>query len=193
MKCLMCESLSLIHICKHCQTKYLSPQIYKRTLDNGIDVISFYKYDDIKELLHTKHTDLGFYIYNILAKLSFKKFSKEFEFHEKIVSIPIDDNIKSGYSHTAILNKNLNSKTIKAQFNKLRSINKISYSGKDKAFRLLNPREFKISNFNASNVILVDDIVTTGSTLNKAIELMKNNNKEVLFCITLTDVSIKDT
>ena len=109
----MCESFSLTHICKNCQDTHLQPQIFKRKISSKIEVISFYKYEDIKELLHTKHTDLGYYIYSTLAKNSFKVFAQEFDFSHRVAAIPIDDKIESGYSHTAILNKSLNSKNIK--------------------------------------------------------------------------------
>lgn len=191
MKCLMCESLSLTHICNSCQELFLSPSIYKRTIYNNIEVISFYKYSEIKKLLHTKHTDLGYYIYSILAKKSFKKFADDFTFEHNISSIAVDDNASSGYSHTAILNKELNSDFIEPLHNKLRANNRISYSGKSREFRLLNPRNFKLNNFKEEELILVDDIITTGSTLTQAIQTMQQNKKEVLFCLTLADASLK--
>ena len=191
MKCLLCESLSLSHICSTCQTTFLTPSIYKRKIARNIEVISFYKYKDIKNLLHTKHTDIGFYVYSILAKNSFKKFAQEFNFEHVVNAIPIDDTVKSGYSHTAILNKALTCRSIKPLYNKLRAKNDVSYSGKNKEFRLLNPRLFEMKNFNGRDVILVDDIITTGSTLTQAIQAMESNKKEVLFCLTLADVSLK--
>jgi len=191
MKCLMCESLSLSHICSTCRDTYLTPSIYKRKINHNIEVISFYKYSEIKDLLHTKHTDLGYYIYKILAKQAFSKFAEEFSFEFSLVSIGIDDNVKSGYSHTAILNKALTCRDIKPLFNKLRSSNDISYSGKSKEFRMMNQRDFKIKKFQEDNVILVDDIITTGSTLNQAVKVLKSNKKEVLFCLTLADASLK--
>ena len=191
MKCLVCESLSLLHICKSCQEKFLTPNIYKRKLTQDIDVISFYKYSDIKDFLHTKHTDLGYYTYKTLAQNSFEKFAKEFVFDTKVVSIAIDDNIKNGYSHTAILNKALTCRAIKPLFNKLRATNEISYSGKSREFRMMNPRNFKMKNFKEDGVILVDDIITTGSTLNQALKVLKSNKKDVLFCLTLADASLK--
>lgn len=191
MRCLLCESFSLSHICSTCQDTFLTPSIYKRKILNNIEVISFYKYKDIKDLLHTKHTDLGFYIYNILAKNSFTKFAKEFEFPHAINSIAIDDKIDSGYSHTAILNKHLKSKNIKPVYNKLKAKNSISYSGKSKEFRLLNPREFELKDDLNKDIILVDDIITTGSTLTQAIQTIKTEKKNVLFCLTLADASLK--
>jgi len=191
MKCIVCENYSLTHICKSCQKNFLTPSIYKRTLANGTTVISFYRYNDIKEFLFTKHTDIGFYVYNILAKLSFQKFAQEFHTKERYVSIAVDDNVKSGYSHTAILNQRLKSYNIKPLHNKLRAQNPVSYSGKTKTFREQNPRNFHLKKFKNDNVILVDDIITTGTTFSEAIDLLEKSEKEVAFCLTLCDVSLK--
>lgn len=186
----MCESLSLSHICSTCQNTFLTPSIYKRKILNNVEVLSFYKYKDIKSLLHTKHTDLGYYIYSILAKQSFSKFAEKFEFPNTINSIAIDDNIESGYSHAALLSQALKSKNITPIHSKLRAKNRVSYSGKSKEFRILNPRDFELKKFNGDDVILVDDIITTGSTLAQAVQVMRHNNKEVLFCLTLADAKL---
>lgn len=187
MRCLMCENLSLSHICPTCQNTFLTPSLYKRKIINNIEVISFYKYSEIKKLLHTKHTDLGYYIYKILANNSFKKFASKFEFTYPLSSIAIDDNTKSGYSHTAILNKALKNEFITPLHAKLRATNSISYSGKSKEFRLMNPRNFVLKNCKEKSFILVDDIITTGTTLTQAVHTMKRAKKEVLFCLTLAD------
>jgi len=188
MKCMMCESLSLTHICSSCQEKFLQPQIYKRNIQNT-QVISFYKYKEIKKLLHTKHTDLGYHLFNILAKNSFQRFAKEFQYPYKVNSIAIDDKSNYAYSHTAILNKHLKSKNIEPLFNKLRANNTVNYSGKSKAFRLQNPRNFQLLDVNFNEVILIDDIITTGITLNEAILTLKQNGIKPLFCLTLADSS----
>jgi competence protein ComFC len=190
MKCLLCESLSFTHICSFCQENFLKPQIFKRKLHDQIEVISFYRYNDIKEMLFTKHTDIGYYIYNILAKNSFQKFASEFEFTNKVASIAIDDSTKSGYSHTSILNHALKSQYIKPLNSKLRARNDVKYSGKTKEFRIKNPRGFKIKDFEQKDVILVDDIITTGTTLTQAHNALRQKNKNLLFCLTLSDARL---
>ncbi|HIP44058.1 MAG TPA: ComF family protein [Sulfurospirillum arcachonense] len=190
MKCILCESYTFAHICKTCQKSFLSPSFSQRKLPNGIDIISFYKYEEIKELLFTKHTDFGFYIYTLLAKLSFKQFAQEFHTKEKYISLAIDDTIKSGYSHTAILNKSLKTYNINPLYNKIRARNSISYSGKSKIFREQNPRNFQVKKLTSDNIILVDDIVTTGQTLIQACNKIKEQGKSVSFCLVLTDVSL---
>ncbi|MFA5461523.1 MAG: ComF family protein, partial [Sulfurimonas sp.] len=156
-----------------------------------IEVISFYKYSDIKNLLHTKHTDLGYYIYTILAKNSLAKFASEFSYEHKLTSIAIDDALSGACSHTAILNKALKSDFISPKFNKLRAKNRVSYSGKSREFRMLNPRNFELKDFKEKELILVDDIVTTGSTFTQAISLLHSKEKNILFCLSLADASVK--
>lgn len=190
MRCLLCESLSLTHICHSCQKEFLTPSLYKRELEKTTTVISFYKYDDIKNLLHTKHTDIGYYVYSIMAKNSFSKFAKNFEYNSNIFSIAIDDKVTSGYSHTAILNKSLKSKHIEPLHNKLRAKNSVTYSGKSKEFRLLNPRDFEVKDVVKKELILVDDIITTGSTLNEAVKTLEKYDNTILFCLTLADASL---
>lgn len=190
MKCLMCESLSLTHICPACQEVFLSPALYERSLKNT-KVYSFYKYSEIKQLLYTKHTDLGFYIYTILAENSLKKFAQTFSYRHGAVSLGVDEDIQSGYSHTAILNKALSSKYITPRFGMLHAKNKVQYSGKSRAFRLLHPRRFEVGNFAEEEVIVVDDIITTGLTLTQAVDALHAKGKKVLFCLTLADAERK--
>jgi competence protein ComFC len=184
---MVCERLSLNHICKTCQNELLSPSFFKRKILGKIPVYSFYKYQDIESLLLTKHTDLGHYIYTILAKNSFLPFAKNFKYDSDITSLSIDDHVHNGYSHTAILNKALKSRWIKPHYAKIRARNRLSYSGKDYQFRLLNPRDFKVAEFNGDDVILVDDVITTGLTLTQAVQALNKKGKNVVFCLTLAD------
>ncbi len=187
MRCMICEELSFKHICKTCQVDYLSPSFYTRKILGKIPVYSFYKYEEIEDFLLTKHTDLGYYIYTILAENSFAPFAQRFNYDYPLASLSIDDNIKHGYSHTAILNKALKSKYIQAYFAKVRAKSKVSYSGKDYQFRLLNPRNFHVKSFKEEDVILVDDIITTGLTLTQAVHALEKEGKNVLMCLTLAD------
>ncbi|MEA3523747.1 MAG: phosphoribosyltransferase family protein, partial [Campylobacterota bacterium] len=132
-------------------------------------------------------TDVGFYIYNILADLAFKKFADNFEFEDTICSIAVDDHVKHGYSHTALLNHRLTCKSIKPRINILRAKNSETYSGKNYEYRLMHPRDFTCKDFKEEYVIVVDDIITTGLTLTQAVNALHVKKKEVLFCLTLAD------
>jgi len=191
MKCLLCASWSFLHICKDCQKENLQPSLFKRKIRGNILVYSFYRYGDIEKLLHTKHTDLGYYIYSILAKVAFTRFAEKFSFEDDVASLGVDEDVKHGYSHTAILNKALKSNHIHPHFSKLMAMSKETYSGKSFQFRLLHPRKFKVKPFKEKYVILVDDIITTGMTLTQAVDALEKEGKEVIFCLTLADAEKK--
>lgn len=184
---MICESWSLSHICKRCRNGHLQPSLYKRKILGKIPVYSFYKYSEIEALLHTKHTDLGYYIYTILAKQTMKPFAMNFDYENKVAAIGIDDHARNGYSHTALLAKSLKTKSVTPYYGHLRAQNKKSYSGQNYQERLLNPRRFMMKPFKEEEAILVDDILTTGLTLSQAAETLHKEGKKVLFCLTLAD------
>lgn len=187
MKCMVCERWSLTHICSHCQESLLTPTLHKRTIMGSIPVYSFFPYDEIEPLLLSKHTDIGYYIYSILAKRSLGAFAREWQYKNTVASLGIDDHATSGYAHTAVLNRALKSENILPQYGKLRATQHYKYAGKSVEERLMNPRQFIYAPFAENEVILVDDIVTTGTTLSEATEVLHANGKKVILCLTLTD------
>lgn len=187
MRCMMCERFSLSHICSTCQESLLTPQLHKRKIMGSIPVYSFFPYDEIEPLLLTKHTDIGYYIYTILAKRSLGAFSAKWSYENCVASIGVDDHATSGYSHTAVLNRALKSTNIIPLYGKLRATNHHKYAGKSVEERLMNPRQFRYVPFEGNEVILVDDIVTTGTTLSEAAEVLHAQGKKVILCLTLTD------
>jgi len=191
MRCLSCHKLSIYTFCTLCKEKLLKPSVTKRNL-GSLEVYSFFKYQNIEDLLLTKHTPQGFNVYKALARLSFKPFVKEFMSKENgdIYVVGIDENVRSGYSHVALLTNEMRHKNIKIQHAKLMAKSKINYSGKSFQFRLENPREFVYTGLKNIEVILIDDIVTTGTTLKEAREVLNKSGIEVLFALTLADVVI---
>jgi len=193
MRCILCESWSFSTICKSCQNNILQPNIYKRYLKSGLKVYSFYDYDDVDDLIKTKKSYLGFYVLNILAKLSFGKFAREWTGID-FKAVPIDDVVSSsGFSHTAILTHALNSqnKKINILYQTLISNNRVQYFGKSLKFRRENKRDFKLMrNIKNLNIVLIDDVVTTGSTLMEAEKIIKQNGGNLLFCLTLATTKL---
>ncbi|CZE47301.1 ComF family protein [Campylobacter geochelonis] len=186
MRCVKCGRISLAIICKNCKEilRELSPK--KREI-SGLNVYSFYAYSEIKELIHSKHHLHGLFVYKILANLSFVNFAKTYKFNQQINAIAIDDNVKSGYSHTAILAKALQTDEIMPIYGALRASSSVKYSGKSLSYRLKHKRGFKLEKQINFPVILVDDIVTTGTTLLEASEICKKNGINVLFALVLAN------
>jgi len=187
MKCIICKTYSLKLICQTCQNNFLQPRFLTRTLPDGFKIYSFYHYHEIQDLTKTKHTHIGASIYAILAQNAFKKFSDEFSFINPVYALAIDDKAKSGYSHTAILTRALKSQYIKPVYSSLRAKNQVTYSAQSLQFRLENPREFVYSFKSDIDVILVDDIVTTTSTINEAKNLLLKHDVNPMFALTIAD------
>jgi competence protein ComFC len=174
-----------------CQEKLLKPNITKRVLE-GLEVYSFFNYQHIEDLLLTKHSPQGFKVYKALAQLSFKLFIEYFikDDSREIYIVGIDENTKYGYSHVALLTHELRQKHVKILYGSLMAKNPISYAGKSRQFRLENPRNFEYKGLKKIEVILVDDIITTGVTLTEARKLLAKNSVEVLFALTLASVEV---
>lgn len=189
MKCLSCENLSFQIICKTCQKNLLAPSFHKRELEENFYNYSFYSFLEIEDFLTSKYYFFGDRVFTILAKLSFKKFAQHFSFDEKVYSIGIDEHVRHEFSQTAILSHHLKSKHIEPLFGKLIAQNIVKYAGRDLEFRQKNRRKFTTSLCN-KKIILVDDLVTTGTTILEAKRVLEAQNNEVLFSLTLADAKI---
>jgi len=185
LRCITCQKLSFGLICKECQNRLLKPTFIKRVSKSGLNVYSFYAYSEIKNLLLTKHQPIGAFVYKILAQNSFAVYKNELNLQAYLV--PIDDNIDNGYSHTAILAHKLKTKNLKPLFGSLRAQNRLSYSGKSLDFRENNPRDFKYKGIKGADIILIDDIITTSSTISQAHEVIKKSGSNPIFALTLAD------
>jgi len=173
----LCEKFSISLICKDCQ-KLLIPSFYKKD-----DVISFYKYEEIEVLIKYKYHKFGDRVFKYLSK-PFKKFALTFP--DKLNIIPIEDKKNRPFSHTAILARSMKKHNI--FYSSLISMNDISYAGKSLEFRLNNSRNFKYTGPENIDVILIDDIVTTKTTINEAKETLRKYNVNVLFSLVLADL-----
>ncbi|MDD2383151.1 MAG: phosphoribosyltransferase family protein [Sulfurospirillaceae bacterium] len=186
MRCHLCLQWSWQPLCKTCLRTILEPTPAKRVLHSGLKVYSFYQYTEIANFLHTKHTYLGAKIFAQLAKNSMLPFLQQVNFPKGAYGIPIDDHVRHGYAHSAVLAHALRS-IIKPLYKSLRAQNDQTYSGQKLAFRQSHKRNFISTCQTGMNVVLIDDIVTTGTTLEEAQKVLEKNNVHVLFALVLAD------
>jgi len=189
MRCFSCSKLNFNIICKTCVEQLFVPTISTRKVGT-LDVISFFKYSSLETLLHSKHKPEGYRIYKALAKMTMKPFIEEFvESDDRDVYIVgIDEYVKSGYAHVALLTRAMKTKYSIPQHSSLMAQNRVNYSGKTLQFRFEHPREFIYNVRLNIDVILVDDIITTGITLQEAQKVLMSHGVNVLFALTLADV-----
>lgn len=188
MRCFICSRLTISVVCSHCQKRLLVPNITNRKIGE-LDIITLFKYSEISMLLLTKHTPSGYRVYRYLGEKFMKPFIKEFikSYNKKIYIIGVDEVIKGGYSHVAILTQYMKTKLSKPLHASLIASNRVKYAGKDLEFRLNNPRDFVYSGLSNIDVILVDDLITTGLTIQEAKEILLEYGVNVLFALTLAD------
>src|SRR5665648_601282 len=173
MRCFSCSKLSFKIICKTCQEKLFVPTIGTRKVGT-IDVISFFKYSSLEALLHTKHKPEGYRIYKSLAKMTMKPFIEEFveSDNREVYIVGIDEHVKSGYAHVALLTHAMKTRYSIPLHSTLMARNRVNYSGKSLQFRLEHPRDFVYTGKSDIDAILVDDIITTGITLQEAQKIL---------------------
>ena len=102
--------------------------------------------------------------------------------------VGIDEHVKSGYAHVSLLTKAMKMKSAIPQYASFLAPNRVNYSGKSLQFRLDNSREFVYTGMEDVHAILVDDIITTGITLQEAQKVLMQHGVNVLFALTLADV-----
>lgn len=152
----------------------------------GFSVFYYYGYSEIRELILSKHHEYGAAVLARIASLSLAKFPlhlqreisanpQNYEAFKtdgifKFNAVPLDDDVRSGYSHTAILARALKSELVGPKFHCLRAQNRVKYTGQSLEFRLKHKRNFKILTPPKFPVILVDDIITSGLSMLQARE-----------------------
>lgn len=188
MRCASCHKLSTRIVCYDCQQTLLVPTISKRKIGT-LEVVSLFKYRNIEPFLLTKHTPIGYRIYKYFSKLFVGPFLEEFaqNIDEPVTLVAIDEQVKGGYSHTSLLAHYAQNPKIITTPASLLARNSVSYAGKPLSYRLEHPRDFNYTGKSGLEVILLDDIITTGITLQEAQQELHRHDIEVLFSLTIAD------
>jgi competence protein ComFC len=152
-------------------------------------VITFYRYSTLEPLLLTKHKPEGYRIFKALAKMTMRPFIEEFVEHDEgeVCIVGIDERVSSGYSHVALLTRAMRTPLSRPLHASLIARNRVNYAGKPLQYRLDNPRDFHYRGRSGVDVILVDDIITTGITLQEAQKVLTAHGVNVLFALVLAD------
>jgi len=154
-----------------------------------MDVVSLFGYRNVEPFVLSKHSAAGYRIYRYFGREHLAPFLAAFAegIDGEAWLIPVDDRVEGGYSHTALLARHARQKNLRALHGKLRARNRVDYAGKSLRFRLENPRDFRYEGPRGVQAVLIDDIVTTGTTLAEAHRVLRAHEVEVLFALTLAD------
>lgn len=188
MRCFSCHGLSIRSLCSACREEFFVPTIGTRQVGT-LDVVSFFRYSTIEPLLLHKHKPEGYRIFRDLAEMTMKPFIQNFTLEDDspLVIIGIDETVKNGYSHIACLTHSMKTAVARPLHASLLSQNSVRYAGKTLQYRLDHPRDFRYSGEEGVDAILIDDIITTGITLQEAQATLQAHGVNVLFALTLAD------
>jgi competence protein ComFC len=189
MRCINCQNLSFRIICKRCKEVFYQENIKKRVVED-VDVISLFGYSQVEPLILSKYHSIGYRLYRYFSKEHILPFLEVFakNYPTKIYLIGIDEvpNIQ-GYSHTSVLAHYSQTENITHLHSVLIAKNRVSYAKKSREFRLKNSRDFIYTGAKNIEVILIDDVITTGSTISQAVKVLRDSEVDVAFVLTLAD------
>ncbi|CRF52185.1 ComF family protein [Helicobacter ailurogastricus] len=185
MRCFVCMAWSVKLLCRRCYAD-LAPRLQAHRLEDT-PIYSFYVYDEVEFLLKSKYHLVGSRLLPLLA-LRVCGLLKPF-LSKPLYALPIDDHIKRGYAHTAIIARALCTKSpCKPVYHKLRATKDVAYAGQSLAFREQNPKGFVFTGDPSLPYFVVDDILTTGTTLRQALKTLKATGAQVAFGVVLAKV-----
>jgi competence protein ComFC len=166
----------------------LRPQPQRRRIGT-LEVVSFFGYSEIEPLLLTKHTPAGHRVYGYLGNRYVRPFLTDFfsAFTDPFVIVGVDESVRSGYAHVARLYHRFSHPMLRPQPAALRARNRVHYAGQSLRYRLEHPRDFVYTGRRGIDAVLIDDIVTTGMTLQEAERVLQRHEVNVLFALTVAD------
>lgn len=200
-KCLYCKKYGKI-VCDSCYKKLNNKNLFKEVNEKYFDYIfcsSFYN-DLVRKQIHSFkfHNKAYFYKYFIEISLKNPKLLDFFKKFDLITFIPMSlkkQNIR-GYNQSELLAKELGKrlgievvktlekeKNIKTQ-STLNEFDRVKNA--EKAFKMAE--NIDVAN---KNIILVDDILTTGATVKSASKILKGNNCNKILVFTVAKTTMR--
>ena len=197
-KCLYCGRYGN-YICKECYNKLNNKSIFRKINNDYFDYVIFCSYYEgfIKKQIHNFKFHEKSFLYSYFLEFYLKNdkilyFLKKFDL---ITYVPMNYNkeIKRGYNQSKLLanelGKKLNIKVINLLEKSLEIKVQSTLSEKERENNVKNAFKFvEYNNIENKNIILVDDIFTTGSTVRSCSKILKENNcnKICIFTIAKT-------
>ncbi|CBG39541.1 purine/pyrimidine phosphoribosyltransferase [Helicobacter mustelae] len=187
MRCIVCARFSLCVLCKSCQEQHLilKPKI---RIIGDFKVYSFYDYQDVSFLLATKYYAIGTRVFALLAGHAARYFftqQKSTLLSQNVYGIAIDDHPKKSYSHSGVILRAFRH-CVRPIYGELYARNAVQYAGKNLEFRKNHPKDFFYKS-GARDVVIFDDIITTGTSMLEASSCVQKAGGQALFGIVLAD------
>lgn len=198
--CVICGKDNREYLCKKCEkivSKYVLNKTKKYLTKYFDSHIYIFKYEGIiRELIIDYKFKEKSYLCELFVKFLIKneKICRFFKTYDIIMPVPIHKKRKAqrGYNQSALIARKIVQKwnNLQLEENVLqKQKNTIQQSKLNKKDRIENAKNvYKIDNkekINNKNIILIDDIYTTGSTANECAKILKENGAKKVIIITI--------
>lgn len=196
--CGICGNFNKDWICDNCKKKL---DLNKKSIITNIygkkykKFIFLYLYEDIRKIILDYKFNGKAYLYHTFVNLILKEFKicEELKKYDVIIPVPMSKKKKArrGYNQTELISKYLakelgleynNKSLVKIKSNKTQSTltEKERFENVKNVFEIQNKELIK-----DKNIILFDDILTTGATIDECSKVLKKNGVNDIVVMTL--------
>lgn len=129
-----------------------------------------------------------------LADWLYKRVKHDYQDVDLITAVPMhwSKKIKRGYNQAEILAYELSKKMNKpfdgSILDRFKSENSQAGQSRTVRYKSVKGLYFLKQNFEAKKILLVDDVVTTGSTMSECAKVLKSSGCEIVYCASITGV-----
>ncbi len=195
--CCLCNSNKAVDfLCKSCAKTFNYLPYYSLNKIEGVNIYSCFLYEDnIKKLIHNykfkNKKNLSFHF----ASFLYKYFNKLDIDKNNLIIVPVPSHKnrinKRGYDHILNIVKDF-SKLSCLKYNdklliKIKDTKpQFSLNKKERKENIKNSFNINLKEYKGENILIIDDIITTGSTLNEIINEFYKNKIYNINCLTLS-------
>lgn len=194
--CGICGKKDKNWICEDCFKKLNFNIIYRKVYNKYYDeMIYLFKYKNIRNIILKYKFNNHAYLCNLFSKiiLKNKNLCRNLKIYDIIIPVPMykRKKLKRGYNQTELITKKIakyieieESSKVLIKIKNIKTQSKLNekqrYVNVKDAFYISNKEKIK-----NKNVILFDDIITTGATINECAKVLKQNGVKKVVVLAL--------